>query len=239
MPALDTERRSTTRSALRYRPIDTDQAASGLVVSRARKSRSEARVTAAPVVPDDLDLEEEERPPRRRSVAPAPRRPAPQARTRRQFHPLFFIGLGLLLTILLWIGITQALSWGNAELNKLKYGDPPTYQVDAVVGQGDSTLHPSHFVAINLRGIVTILEFPGGDPGRARVLESASVLGPNADQAVVTLSFIDVNHDGRPDMEIDIDGIQSVLINDRGTFRPPTATEQQQLLLYLQQHPDE
>lgn len=64
MPVLDTERRAATHSALRYRPIvTTDQVYSVPVVPRARRSRSDVRVTTAPAAPDDLDLEEEEQAP--------------------------------------------------------------------------------------------------------------------------------------------------------------------------------
>lgn len=230
MPVLDPERQ-TPRSAVRYRPIHTDQAGPAPVTSRARRSRSDARVTAAPVVPDDGDLEEEQQRPRRRSVAPVP-----HARTRRRLSPLFFIGLGLVVAILLWIGITRLVSWGGHEINLLKYGDPPTFQIDAVVGQGDNSRHPSHFLAINLHGIVTIIEFPAGDPSRARVVASTNVLGPNADQAVATLRFVDVNQNGKPDMVITIDGIQTVLVNDgSSSFRSPTPAEQQQIQNALQQ----
>jgi hypothetical protein len=229
MPALDTERRTATRSALRYRPIDTDQTHAGPVVSRARRSRPDVRVATAHAALDELE-EEEERVPRQRSVTPAP-----QARTRQRIHPLLFVGLGLAMTVLLWTGISQAMSWGNNELNTLKYGDPRTFQLDAVVGQGDSAQHPSHFIAINLRGIVTILEFPSGDPSRARVLATTSLLSPNASQAVVTLRFIDVSHNGKPDMLVDVDGVQSVLVNDGKTFRPPTPAEQQQILNEIHQ----
>ncbi len=239
MPVLDTERRSATRSALRYRPLPTtDQATSDPIVSRTRRVRADARETLAPVVPDDLE-QEVKRLPRRRPVAPVSRKAsAPPGRARRRHaHPLFFIGLGLVLTLLLWTGIAQALSWGTSELNLLKYGNPPTFQVDAVVGQGDSTQHPSHFAAVNLRGIVTILEWPGSDPSHVRVLAATSVPGPNADQVVVTLQFVDVNHNNTPDMLININGVQSVLVNDGTTFRPPTPIQQQQLLQELQHQP--
>ncbi len=236
MSVLDTERRSATRSALHYRPsIDTDQADASPVVSRAHR-RADARVTSAPLAPDDLDVEEEQAP-GRRAIAPKRRQPAPPTHTRQPVRPWFFIGLGLVAIILLWIGISQAVTQITNEYNNVVYGNPRTYQVDAVVGQGDDAQHPSHFLAVNLRGIVTIIDFPAGDPGRARVLATTSVLGPNADQAVVTLRFIDVNHNnGRPDMLIDIDGVESVLINDQGTFRPPTPAEQQQILNALRQN---
>lgn len=234
MSVLDTERRSATRSVLRHRPIATDQSGPGPVVTRQRRSRPDiVSGTALPIAPDERDLEED-RPPARRSRVKPPLAPR-QTRTKRRFHPLFFVGIGLLATILLWIGITQLMAWGTNEYNTLVYGYPRTFQIDAVVGQGDSAQHPSHFVAINLHGIVTIVEFPGGDPSRAREFVSSGALGPDADQAVVTLRFVDLNHNGKPDMLITIGGTQSVLINNGSTFRVPTPTEQQQILQQLQQ----
>jgi len=42
------------------------------------------------------------------------------------------------------------------------------------------------------------------------------------------LRFVDVRQNGEPDMLIDIAGVQSVLINEGGTFQVPTAAQQQQ-----------
>ena len=219
MAILDPER-AMPRSALRYRPVVADdQAVPGSrLVTRPRRH-----------VPDVLETEHESHP-RRRSVAPVP-----PASTRRRIHPLLFLGLALLLSILLWVGISQVVNWGTSELNTLKYGNPRTFQIDQVVGGGDSTLHPSHFLALNLHGAVMILELPAGDPGKERVLATTTITGPDADQAVVTLRFVDISHNGEPDMLIDIAGVQSVLINEGGTFHVPTAAQQQQILDALHQ----
>lgn len=235
MPVLETERRSATRSALRYRPIDTSSSGPGPVVARQRRSRPDTLTTAAAVEPDEISQEEEDYPPRRRSAAmpSTSKRSAPPARVRHQFHPLFFIGIGLLATVLLWTGATQLIAWGANEYDTIVYGNPRTFQIDQVVGHHDSPQNPSHFIAVNLRGTVTILEFPGGDPSRARELVSSSVLGPGGDQAVVTLRFVDLSHNGEPDMLINVGGIQSVLVNDGTMFRSPTPAERQQLLQEL------
>lgn len=113
-------------------------------------------VPALPATPDDLDVEyeEEERvPPWRRAVPRTPRQvTASSGRARARFHPMVFIRAGLLLALLLWIGVTQVLAWGNGVLDLLQYGNPRTYQTDAVVGQDDSAAHPNHFLALNLHG---------------------------------------------------------------------------------------
>ncbi|HEU5382561.1 MAG TPA: hypothetical protein VFV38_44705 [Ktedonobacteraceae bacterium] len=140
----------------------------------------------------------------------------------------------MLLTIGLWVGVTQAVAWGTGVLDLMRYGSPRTFQIDAVVGQGDSPHHPSHFIAINLHSQVVVLGFPAGDPSRAREFEVSSLLGRNADQMVVTLRFLDVNHNGKPDMIIDAGEAQAFLVNANGTFRLPTPADQQQILRVVQ-----
>jgi hypothetical protein len=104
-------------------------------------------MSTAPVPPDDLELDEEEkRVPRRRSRAPTLRRSASPARTRRRIHPLLRVGIGLVVAVLLWSGVLQAVSWGTSRYNDMVYGNPRMFQADAIVGHGDSAQHPGHFI---------------------------------------------------------------------------------------------
>lgn len=233
MPVVD-ERKAAPRSALRYRPINQDRAPER-TLTRGRSSQPDARLTMARVTADDLDPEEStRRTPSRRSKPSGARQDQPIARTQRRPRPLFFVVLGLLLAVLLWIGLNWLLAWASDVLDLLRYGNPRTYQLDAVVGQGDSAAHPSHFLALNLHGQTVIIEFPAGNPARAREFTLPDMPGPNEDQVVVTLRFLDVNRNGRPDMIITAGGMQTFLVNDAGTFRPPTPGEQQQILAFLQ-----
>ena len=68
---------------------------------------------------------------------------------------------------------------------------PRTFQVDAVVGQGDSLVHPSHFIALNLHGQIEVIEFPGGDATHARIYLGPHLYGSNASLVPVTLQFVD------------------------------------------------
>ena len=232
MPILETERPSMPRSALRHRPIHTDQA--GPAPLTARRSRPDALASVAKVAPDDLDLEEAEYPPRRRRLSPAPRQGA-AVHPLRRLHPLFWLGMSALVLLLLWWVISQVLVWGTNELNDIRYGRPRTFQIDAVVGQGDDAQHPSHFIALNLHGTITILDFPAGDATKARDFVLTSVVGPDSDLDPVTLKFVDVNQNGKPDMLIDVGNVEAVLVNDQGTFRSPSPAEQQQILQQLRQ----
>lgn len=229
MPVLDPERVST-RSALRYRPLRvTDQAEPGPAITRRSRVRADSSAPATNAIPDDLEVEEEETPPRRRSAIPAPIQkaaPVPLTRARRRLHPMFFVGIGLMVFVLLWVGITQAFIWGNNVVNGLRYGYPRTFQVDAVVGHQDSASAPSHFLAINLRGQIEVVEWPGGDATHARVYLGPQLFGLSSDLEPVMLRFVDLNSDHLPDMVITVENSQIVLINAQGIFRPVGSDEQ-------------
>lgn len=226
MPVLDPERVST-RSALRYRPLPvTDQAQPGPAITRRSRVRVDSSAPATNAIPDDLEVEEEETPPRRRSAIPVPiRKAAPPARARRR-HLMFFVGIGLMVFVLLWVGITQVFIWGNNVVNGLRYGYPRTFQVDAVVGHQDSASVPSHFLAINLRGQIEVVEWPGGNAAHARVYLGPQLFGLSSDLEPVRLRFVDLSGDHLPDMVISVENSQIVLVNAQGIFRPVESDEQ-------------
>jgi hypothetical protein len=65
---------------------------------------------------------------------------------------------------------------------------------------------PSHFVAMNLQGQITVVELPGGNLKRAQLLVGSRLLGPGADLAPVALHFVgDSQH---PDLEVVVQGVQ-------------------------------
>jgi hypothetical protein len=134
----------------------------------------------------------------------------------------------------LWMILTSAISWFNTSMDNLHYGYPRTYQSDAFVGHTESAGIPSHFIAINLRGHLEVIEFPGGDAAHARIFLGPQLYTSGSDLVVVTLKFIDVNADHKPDMIVQFQGSQVVFINDQGTFRPLRPEERHQVEQFLQ-----
>ena len=145
------------------------------------------------------------------------------------FHWLFFVGLAMLIMLLGWVVLSMLLNWWQVWQDDLHYGRPRTFQIDAVVGHNDSDAHPSHFVAINLDRHVQIIELPGGDSSKAKIYIGPVLVGDGQDLAVVTLSFKDVNGDGKPDMIVNVQGSRFVFVNDNGSFRPARPGETVQL----------
>ncbi len=142
-------------------------------------------------------------------------------------HPLFYVGMTLFLLWLGYLALTQLGHWWQVYQDDQHYGRPRTFQIDAVVGHNhDSANAPSHFVALNLHRHILIMELPAGDAGHAKAYVGPVLLGDGQDLAVVTLSFADVNGDGKPDMLVHVDQTQIVFLNDGQGFRPQRPGEQ-------------
>lgn len=166
-----------------------------------------------------------------RPARPGRSTPSTQPPTRHKARPhwLVYVGVIMFVMILAWVGLSALASWWQGVENNLEYGMPRTYQVNAVVGHNDSPSNPSHFIAINLNRHIEIIEFPGGDATKARVYIGPTLLGANDNLTPVTLTFKDVNGDGKPDMIVNIGNSRVVFINDGTEFRPLRSTDKIQL----------
>lgn len=136
----------------------------------------------------------------------------------------------MLLMLGLYVGGYQLWNSARNVYNDWTYGTPRTYQLDAVVGDHDSASSPTHFIAINLHGVVDVIELPGGDITHAKVYSGPHLLWDQADKAVVTLEVKDVNGDHQLDVIVHIFGnttmlfqqstMNFVLINTGSGFKP-------------------
>ena len=87
----------------------------------------------------------------------------------------------MLIMVLGWVVLSMFANWWQVTQDDWHYGRPRTYQVDAVVGQNDSSSNPSHFIALNLNSHIEIIEFPGGDASKAKVFIGPTLIGPGQD----------------------------------------------------------
>lgn len=182
-----------------------------------RRTATQARIPALPTTSTArIARDEEEQAQQSRKT----RVPSRLHRGSRRPHWLFFVGLAMSAMILSWVVVSAVSSWGQTTLNDLRYGRPRTYQTDAVVGHHDSVQNPSHFIAMNLNRHIIVIEIPGGDVSKSVVYSGPTLLGPDQDLTPVTLSFEDINHDGKPDMIMNVQGSQFVFLNEKGTFVP-------------------
>ncbi|SRR6266571_523740 len=165
-------------------------------------------------------------PRQRRSMADAQterlRATEPLPPKRRSMHWLFFMGVGMLFMLPLFLGGSALLNWLHVTVDDLQYGRPRTYQCDATVGHKDSPDNPSHFIVVNRNRRIEITEYPGGDVSHARIFLGPTLYGEGQDLTPVTLSFKDVNGDHKPDMLVHILDANTIMVflNTGVTFRP-------------------
>jgi hypothetical protein len=206
------------RSAIKYQPEeiynegDTSFYAGQVVIPKKRRS-AQPQLTAGrtrqpqeELYRDDPDEQVQER----------PRRHRPKIRV----NPLVWLGLGMIVMIVLWLGFSNLVNWWNIHSDDSTYGRPRTFQIDAVVGHDDSKTNPSHFIAINLNRHVIVIELPGGDPTKARIYPATTLFGDGQELTPVTLTFKDVTGSGLLDMEIHIQDQTIVMVNANGQFVP-------------------
>ena len=138
----------------------------------------------------------------------------------KRVHWMVFVSVGMLAMLALWLGFQMLVSWWSGHQLDATYGYPRTYQVDYVVGHDDSSSHPTHFIFLNLKGRVVIVELPGGKVAQARIYNGPAIIGANPDQTPVTAQFQDINGDGKTDMVIYVGTQQFTYVNDGQQFKP-------------------
>ena len=140
------------------------------------------------------------------------------ASRRLRLHWLVFAGIAMFVMILGWIAFNALSNWWQITQDDWHYGRPRTFQTDMVVGHNDSAANPSHFIAENLNRHIVIIEIPGGDTTKAKIYSGPMLIGPGQDLTPVTLTFKDVNGDGKLDMIVNVQDAHFVFLNQNGQF---------------------
>lgn len=92
----------------------------------------------------------------------------------------------------------------------------PTYQHvsdqwnygNSHVSETDATINGQleHFIGIDMRGHITVIEIPDTHPEKSRIYQAAQMVGDGNEHRIVLLSFRDVNGDHKDDLVISIEG---------------------------------
>lgn len=158
-----------------------------------------------------------------KNAAPAQRasQPAPVQKTtissrRFSLRSKFYILLGVLIFVSLWLIWYQVLiptfGWFSDQWH---YGDTRITQLDANVGHGGT----SHFLAEYYQGEIVVMEISLSHPTDYHVYTLTGMIGAT-NTPVIVLSVQDINHDGKPDLIIQVEGTsyESVLYNTGAAF---------------------
>jgi hypothetical protein len=139
------------------------------------------------------------------------------------------VAVGLLVLVAVGLLVQTGLTWGQRQLDTMRYGFPRTAQITAYVGHGDERLGPTVIETRNINGQISVLVFPAGDASQINVLDGPYLVGPDAPYEVARPMLRDMNGDTHVDLLVEVRGELVVYINERGTFRLITAAERANL----------
>jgi hypothetical protein len=130
--------------------------------------------------------------------------------------PLLIGAAIVLLAYVGWTGLVVPTATNVSD--NFTYGQARISETVADVGHGGQ----STFVGLVENNQIVVIELVG-NPLRHMVYVVGTTTDTNT--PVVTLSFQDVNGDGKPDMLVHIGSQTVVWINDKGIFRPVQASD--------------
>lgn len=243
MSVLESTGHVAPRSALHYRPIESEASQAGQPVAQRASRVRPRRADTEDEVSEWQRGEDEDANASNggRRITASPEKPSRVSHTRvkrglgGRAHPLLYLGLGMIAMFTLWTLLILAVNWWSTTMDDIHYGRPRTFQTDAFVGHIEAGT-PSHFIALNYNGRIEIIEFPGGDGAHARIYLGPQLYGAGDNLVPVTLSFVDVNNNRKPAMVVHFRASRIIFINDQGGFRSPTPQEQQVVEQYLASH---
>jgi hypothetical protein len=133
---------------------------------------------------------------------------------------VIWLCLGLIVMIVGWWFLSWVANWWQGVTDNMKYGTPRTFQADHYVGLGDSPAHPDHFIALNLHGVIEVIQLNSQDHTKDAVYVLTSV---DNEGVPASLSFRDVDSDGKMDIVVtigDSNPYTIVMLNNGKTFQP-------------------
>jgi len=138
---------------------------------------------------------------------------------KRRFHGMFFVGLALFAMVSGWMAFTFLGNWWQAKQLDWKYGNPRTFQIDQYVGHTDSPGHPNHFITLDVGGTIEVVELNTTNPKNDHIYVITTI---SDNTTPVTVSFADVNHDGKVDLLVTVGTVNAytvILLNDGTAFK--------------------
>ena len=119
----------------------------------------------------------------------------------RGLHPLVYLGVSMLIIVVFIAGYSIIPLLWQRHVADVAYGYPRTFQTDANVGHGGI----SHFIVLNLHGTIEVIEIPQ-DPAKSQphLYIIVRFMNQGADLVPATVSFTDMNGNGKPDMRVTV-----------------------------------
>jgi hypothetical protein len=124
-----------------------------------------------------------------------------------------YISAAIVGALVLYMALSALVGWGISKYDDIRYGTTRTFHTDAIIGIDDSPTNPTHFVAMNINRQVVVMQIPGGDTSKTRIINGPYLFGSNEDRTPVLLTFNDVNGDGLQYMIVNVKNEALIYLN--------------------------
>ncbi len=153
------------------------------------------------------------------------------SRTTRSHRerPVLTIVTYLVALLAITMLMQHTLTWGQHRIDDLRYGMPRRVHLTGQVLPTDRPDAPTHLMALNLNGQITILVLPGGDASRIQTLAGPYLVGTDSSTIVPHLALTDLTGDGRADLLVTVRGETIVYVQEGDGFRFLTPEERRTL----------
>ena len=140
--------------------------------------------------------------------------------TKRDHKPFIVVGMLIFAVLLIFLQFVVT-PWWQSVTDQWQYGNSKISTIEVVVGHQDSEAHPTAILSFDLHGRVEVIELPGGNAAKAESYPVAYIYGEKRDHRVITVEPVDVNHDGKLDLLVHIEGMTAtpILYNTGSAFR--------------------
>ena len=135
---------------------------------------------------------------------------------------LTWLCLAIIVMVVGWFLFSKVADWWTGVQDNFQYGTPfRTFQADQYMGMGDTPNDPDHFIALNLHGVIEIVQINPLDRKKDAVYVLANV-GDGSTPA--SLSFRDTTGSGRTDVIVTIGDTTpyTIILLNNGTTLTPT-----------------
>jgi hypothetical protein len=139
---------------------------------------------------------------RKTEVIPVP--VIPRKRRRIRLKAWFLTGMVIMSSLWL-LGMYVVIPWYEGIVSQWHYGDAKVFLTGADVGHNGF----SRFIADDNAGEIIIVECVGK---KYTAYTAETLVGPGSDHRIVTLEIRDVNHDGKLDIVVSVEGMSMELV---------------------------
>ena len=205
-----TEEQSRTRQQTRQQSVDDEEKDDAWAVE---KSHTSTYRYDYPVTPPRNATRDTSNPKRTKLI---------KQRRFDRYTLITWLCIAIIVMVVGWFLFSKVADWWTGVQENFQYGTPfRTFQAEQYMGMGDTPDHPDHFIALNLHGVIEIVQINPLDRKKDAVYVLANI---GNESTPASLMFRDTTGSGRVDVIVTIGDTTpyTIILVNNGSVLIPT-----------------